>query len=1055
MEGVTHLEEGRYAREQLVAYFTGDNIVIACMALEALARRPGNAADVVEPVLSGMNDVAPWTRHFALRVLGTWVSRGQPVLGRVLARVDRSWAHPVSLRILRDFMNERLAGGEPPTFGEAIGELDRKEDEALNGTQPLSQGQWLAELLPRLGDEARPFLDEVQEWIASRVDREALAAIGSVWPEAGDGDDATEPIPHPALERRVSVIETELSKKPARSVLLVGDSGTGKTTAVRALARRMQREGWTIFEAGQTELLAGMVYMGQLEERMRALLDLLGGGRRVLWVVPDFHALSWAGRHQHDRSSVLDYLLPSIERGELKIVGETTPAGHQRLLQAKPRVRTALGVLRLDPLHADETLQLARDWIGHHTGSGASPIVSEENLREAWSLAQQFMGTRATPGSLLELLSITRRRLLAVGGDADVEVGLDDLITTLGAVSGLPASILDEREILDLSRLREVFESRVMGQQEAVDCLVERVAMIKAGVTDPTRPQGVFLLAGPTGTGKTEIGKALADFLFGSPERMIRLDMSEFQDEGSLIRIFGDPQDKETGDSLVDQIRKQPFSVVLLDEFEKAAHRVWDLFLQVFDDGRLPDRLGRVADFRHALILMTSNLGANIPSGLGLGFLDRSGAFSVDAVQREVERVFRKEFLNRLDRVIVFRPLGRDTMRSILRRELDEVFSRRGLRNRQWAVEWDDAAIEFLLEKGFTADLGARPLNRAIERHLLAPLARTIVDHRFPEGDQFLFVTSTGSELRVRFVDPDATEEPPVAEVVPAELRLETVTISPRGSAEEVALLRVHVDRLAARVESEGLHRAKQEALEKTTRPGFWSSAGRFAVLDRVEYLDRIESGLHSASSLLERLESLSARPSARVPRDLVARLAQQLWLLEHACEDVVEGRPNDAWLQVDAGHVSEDAELSSNAFARRLGKMYRGWARKRGMRVEVLSESGGDGEPYRLLLGISGYAAWSLLRAECGLHVWEVPAGKRAPARRCAVHVRVVPQPDAPVADPAARARQEMARPEGAAPGVVRRYRETPAPLVRDVHRGWRTGKLDRVLGGDFDLFV
>jgi ATP-dependent Clp protease ATP-binding subunit ClpC len=176
--------------------------------------------------------------------------------------------------------------------------------------------------------------------------------------------------------------------------------------------------------------------------------------------------------------------------------------------------------------------------------------------------------------------------------------------------------------------LRAFFERRVLGQPEAVDCLVERVAMVKAGLTDPTRPQGVFLFVGPTGTGKTEIAKTLAEFLFGSPERMIRLDMSELQTWESQARILGEADETSDSAALVNQIRKQPFSVVLLDEFEKAHPTVWDLFLQVFDDGRLTDKRGNTADFRHSVIILTSNLGATLPHGASVGFAQEQSQFA-------------------------------------------------------------------------------------------------------------------------------------------------------------------------------------------------------------------------------------------------------------------------------------------------------------------------------------------------------------------------------------------------------------------------------------------
>src|SRR5262245_29542785 len=239
---------------------------------------------------------------------------------------------------------------------------------------------------------------------------------------------------------------------------------------------------------------------------------------------------------------------------------------------------------------------------------------------------------------------------------------------------------------------------------------------------------------------------------------MTRLDMSEFQTADSTTKILGDRGFSEHSDSLIERIRKQPFSVILLDEFEKAHANCWDLFLQMFDDGRLTDANGRVADFRHTFIILTSNLGATEHRGLSLGFVPGSMAYSEEQVLQAVARTFRPEFINRLDKVIVFKPLSRELMREILHKELRHVMERRGLKNREWAVEWEPTAIEFLLDRGFSPTMGARPLKRAIDQYLLAPLAATLVEHRFPKGDQFLFVRSNGKAIEVEFVDPDADE---------------------------------------------------------------------------------------------------------------------------------------------------------------------------------------------------------------------------------------------------------------------------------------------------------
>src|SRR5436309_7772240 len=254
-------------------------------------------------------------------------------------------------------------------------------------------------------------------------------------------------------------------------------------------------------------------------------------------------------------------------------------------------------------------------------------------------------------------------------------------------------------------------------------------------------------------------------------------------------------------------------------------------------------------------------------------------------------------------------------MREILRKELDEVFHRRGLRNRAWAVEWDDAAIEFLLEKGFTPDLGARPLKRAIERYLLSPLALSIVNHQFPEGDQFLFVrqSSDGQALDVQFVDPDAPEQtdartdarsPEAFEkeeettTPPRELRLEAVVFDPRGTPEELLLLREKYEGVAARVEDDAWSRRKEEALRQMQSADFWNSPARFSTLGAVEYMDRIEAGLDTAGRLLARLRG----ERRRLPPDLVGRLAEQLYLLDSACRGMAEGEPRDAFLLVGAG---------------------------------------------------------------------------------------------------------------------------------------------------------
>ena len=436
--------------------------------------------------------------------------------------------------------------------------------------------------------------------------------------------------------------------------------------------------------------------------------------------------------------------------------------------------------------------------------------------------------------------------------------------------------------------------------------------------------------------------------MFGSPERLIRQDMSEYQTSSSVSKILGERSGFHDEGSLVGKIRHQPFAVVLLDEFEKADPRIWDLFLQVFDDGRLTDAQGNVADFRHSIFILTSNLGTTMSPGLSVGFTSVSSAFSPAAVQKAVVAALRPELLNRIDRVVVFRPLDRQVMRKILQNELELAWQRRGLRTRQWAVEWEDSALEFLLTQGFRPELGARPLKRAIDRYLLSPLAITLVNHQAPQGDQFLFVRSDGNRILVEFVDPDYPPESEAAVVsapslgeegtVPQEASsLRRLILQPLGSDQEVRVLTQVYEELSGRVRGEDWLRRKEEALERLEDPDFWSSAERFSILGTVEYMERIKTGLETARSLLQRLGGSGSRP-AHSPH-LLSRLSLQLYLLSEACASLEQSTPKDAFLKIEAIPKSaRDASLQLE-FAERLCRMYLLWAGKRHMRVKSLQD--------------------------------------------------------------------------------------------------------------------
>ena len=1044
--GVSLLRDQRYETSDLIGYFQGDNIVVSCLAVEALRERGDPAG--ISGVIDSIGHVAWWPFYFALQYVQT-APPDRPVLGAVLAQVQEPWSQPAPRAAIADFARQRASAEEDFSFGDR---LDSLSDEAA---------EYLEQLFQALGGVVPVQLrSEFQNWRTEKIDQGFLRSIGPVWTER-EVLDRGPVLEHAALVQALAEVESLLTAPEPRSVLLVGESGVGKSALGDLIGRRLNEKGWVVFEAGYSELMAGQIYLGQLQERLQQLIQHIRG-RRVLWRIPEFHAMAMAGRHEYGPTGALDVLLPYIEQGEVVLLGETQPGTFERLVQSTPRISTALAVTRIKPTSSVATEDLARLWLDKKENVTAA---ESQLIPEACALSEQYLADRAAPGNVLELLQRTAQRLTARGGTLPAALAPRDLIATLAQITGLPSAILDEREELDVQGLRSLFSRRILGQQGAVECLVQRVAMIKAGVTDPTRPYGVFLFAGPTGTGKTETAKTLAEFLFGSPDRMIRLDMSEFQTSESLDRILGTADVQDTS-SLVQQIRRQPFSVILLDEFEKAHERVWDVFLQVFDDGRLTSRRGFTANFRHSIIVLTSNLGGMMPTGTLPGFGARREEFSSKSVLRAVEKTFRKEFLNRLDQVIVFQPLGRQLMRQILEQELGDVFRRRGLRSRGWAVEWDDAAVEFLLDKGFTVDLGARPLKRAIERYLLAPLALTIVEHRYPKGDQFLFVRCKDDELVVEFVDPDAPSETPAAAEVadkeavtpPLDFTVRGVALHARGSSGEVEYLARDYEDLRSEVQGADWQERKSTALEMTQLEGFWNSPDRFEILGQVEYQDRIESALRGAGSVLGRLRSGAKRDRTRhYTADLVATLAQRLYLIGEACDDVQRNGPRESFLAVEA---SPDAGIfadETNAFAAELGQMYLDWANRRRMRVEVLHrDEPNSSQPYRLILAVTGFGSYSILAPESGLHVLQRPTAATK-FERSKVHVRVLPQTGAPPEPGRSglgrQAEEALAQEHPADLKVVRRYQRDPSPLVRDAVRGWRTGRLDQVLAGNFDI--
>jgi len=1009
---------------------------LSCAAFEALRSRP-DRQEMLTPTMAAMRTFSPGALHYVLRYFDSLQTR--PVIGDTLAVAQSWWTdRNMASESYRESFERRTALGDTPVFGEAL----KGEDVEIAGVDAF-----LASIDHPMAVQLRTALGA---WRGTRIDERSLRTFGRFWTFPLE-DVLVEPEP---WREALALAEDALTGAQPRSILVTGGPRIGKSSFLRLLGSWLAEEGWRVFDASAAELMADQKYFGQLEGRIRLTVAELDAGKKVAWCVGDLQQLARSGAHESQAAGILDQIGPAIASGRLLILAEADPDGASRTLQARPSLRTHLEVVRLTPFHDDELAAFV-DAVAGELQTRRSLTIDAAARDAAIHYGQQYLRASDAPGLVADLLKRAAERATAAGRPAPAagrtEVTALHVIEAIAQLTGLPPDILNEDDPIDLAAVRAFFAHRVMGQDHAIAVVVDRVAMLKAGLVDPGKPIGVFLFAGPTGTGKTELAKTLADFLFGSPDRLVRLDMSEFQSAETVSKIVGERGAPAGGDPLVERIRKQPFSVVLLDEFEKAHSNVWDLFLQVFDDGRLTDANGHTVDFRHTIIILTSNLGATSHRSSGMGFGASKDVFGEQQVVAAIQRAFRPEFVNRLDRIVVFKPLSRALLYQILRKELADVLSRRGLRSREWAVEWEPSALDFLLDKGFSPELGARPLKRAIDQYLLAPLAATLVEHRFPEGDQFLFVRSNGSAIEVEFLDPNS--DGPAAEAAPeAKAKADTGLTLPglilRPSAEAPArdFLRARQQQLDEQLAGPDWTALKTSLAETAADPQIWSRPDRAAIFSALGLTDRVREAADTVGRLARRLGSGFAKGDAAA-RDLAARLALHLWLVEAGVADVLTGAAEGAILMVDAPMEGEDAEDQA-AWTRRVMAMYVAWAERRRMQFRVSTTKEGTSP----ILVVSGFGAHRALAAEAGLHVQEIVEGETS--RRATARVRVAEEPDGD--GPPQGAHRRLAAALDAVPAsraVIRNYRDGPGPLVRDRITGKRSGQLDVVLGGDFDL--
>lgn len=624
-------------------------------------------------------------------------------------------------------------------------------------------------------------------------------------------------------EGEIERIAQILSRRKKNNPILIGEPGVGKSAIVEGLALRIHEKrvprslyNKRVVALDMASLVAGTKYRGQFEERIQQLLAELKKNKDVILFIDEIHTMVGAGSAPGSMDAA-NMLKPALARGEVQCVGATTIDEYRKTIEKDGALERRFQKVIVAATTAEETLQILNNikdkYEAHHSVS-----YSEEALSACVSLSERYITDRSFPDKAIDVmdeagsrvhileveipqeqliqeqlikalqqqkidavreqnyeqaanlrdsvvenerkLEVMRSEWLKKQSENPVRIEISHIEEVVSMMTGVPVAKMADNESIRLKGMKEAITTRVIAQDPAIDTVVRAIMRSRLGLKDPNRPIGSFMFLGPTGVGKTHLAKALANFMFGSSDALIRFDMSEYMEKYSVSRLVGAPPGYvgyDEGGQLTERVRRRPYSIILLDEIEKAHSDVFNLLLQVMDEGRLTDSNGDTIDFKNTVIIMTSNTGSRQLKefGRGIGYSAPTTGDSTHAarvIQKALEKQFAPEFLNRIDEIITFSPLDKSAIRQIAENEVKALVERVGKMN--ITLHISDTIIDFIGEKGYEPQYGARPLRRAIQSHIEDLLTDAMMQGELYEGRSVTFnIDTSADKLKMSIVD--------------------------------------------------------------------------------------------------------------------------------------------------------------------------------------------------------------------------------------------------------------------------------------------------------------